>query len=355
MIKLFIVCVFCSCCTCFVVNGVVPVVYILFGEIPTFLLINIELASRNNPVYVINDIRNDSGSFGANVKFLPMKPYMHTAEIFRRSYVHMSRDTSRKRFRYELNCIQRWFILAEFMKERNIRDVFFGDGDSSIFVNITEIIGIRRYFCDAVINVDAQLNNMYWVGAGEASFWTINAIRDFTDFTSIMYKQKLSILKVKRYNVVDMSILWLWWVRHHKTADVGWETGRPYSVRLKYHPTANGSLEVARAVADEAFKFAAKLDIPTSPKRLKICNGLDVLNRTVFDHMQAWSAGRNFSLNLNGNGVPFVIGASLNHGGRPESLDPEALTKLENNRLYLNNIHYQVCANKYLRINDDYM
>ena len=41
---------------CRAVAVIIPVVYISFGDIKTFLQLNIELASRNNPVYILHDL-----------------------------------------------------------------------------------------------------------------------------------------------------------------------------------------------------------------------------------------------------------------------------------------------------------
>jgi hypothetical protein len=49
----------------------------------------------------------------------------------------------------------------------------------------------------------------------------------------------------------------------------------------------------------------------------------------------------NFSFNLDGNGVPYVIGECLRSGGKPESIIPEEVALLSSQKLYLNNLHYQ--------------
>jgi hypothetical protein len=267
-----------------------------------------------------------------------MKPYFKSAEILSKLYVHRSLNKAN----YELNCIQRWYVLAEFMKAMNISSIFYGDSDTAVFVNVTKTLSFRSEHCDAIINVEAQKSNTHWGSAGEASYWTTKAVVDFTHFTTHIYSTHKSIIAGRKH-VVDMTILWLWWVSHKsKVAVVGWDTGRPYHTQLLYHPLAKGNITRAREIADEAFIYTSKLNLPPVTRQLAVCNGLDVINRTVFDHMHAWDAGTNLSLNLDGDGVPYVIGASLNHGGKPESLDPEIVEKLEHSRLYLNNVHYQV-------------
>jgi hypothetical protein len=59
--------------------------------------------------------------------------------------------------------------------------------------------------------------------------------------------------------------------------------------------------------------------------KLKLCNGMDVVNRTVFDHFHPWANGgkNTFTLNIEGGGLPYFIGAVAIFGGKPESVEPE--------------------------------
>ena len=54
------------------------------------------------------------------------------------------------------------------------------------------------------------------------------------------------------------------------------------------------------------------------------------------------------SLDLNGTGVPYGIGAYQSFGGKPETLDPIKLKELSNQRIYFNNIHYQGGEKEYI-------
>ena len=37
-------------------------------------------------------------------------------------------------------------------------------------------------------------------------------------------------------SVVDMSLLWLWWVSHHLAYPAGWDVGRPFAYELTDTP-----------------------------------------------------------------------------------------------------------------------
>ena len=135
---------------------------------------------------------------------------------------------------------------------------------------------------------------------------------------------------------------------------VGWDTGRPR--RAHETPTAD-KMDAVRKSDDGKF-IQTKTRLPLPPvlyEHLKVCNGLDVYERAAFDHMwgfESWNT--NFTFNLfpsiskleSGKSVeqqflPYFIGSSLKMGGKPESLDPKVIQRLQKERLYLYNIHYQ--------------
>jgi hypothetical protein len=333
-------------------NPDIPVIYVVYGKIPDFLLINIELASRNNDVVVISDdhaVFVDNNHLGHNfsvghstavhqinlrksplgnqsntnsrVHFQDIKLYSSSADDFGKYYRHLSPDRSRNRMKHELRCFQRWFVLQDYMMKNDIARSFFGDGDSAVFMNIKSAVRFREH-CSAIINIDAQQHDLYWCAAGEASVWTVAAIVDFCSFTVEVYKTHLETLRIKSEkmtSVVDMSLLWLWWVSHQNVTSAGWSAGRPF---LSRNPKDDvNQLEKYRKQSDDAFLFSKNLPLPisnssnlalkssTSPvlkqqlsssSPLKICNGMDVVNRTVFDHIGGWRSGKRQSLNIHG-------------------------------------------------------
>ena len=136
----------------------VPVIYVAYGSsIPDYLMVNIELASRLNDVIVLyqpaansrinwvgGDIKTTVETTfqlgnGNSVIFDDISDYSKSANVFSPHYVHMSRDDSAGRRKHELFCFTRWYILKDYMIRKNIETAFFGDGDSSVFMNITEV------------------------------------------------------------------------------------------------------------------------------------------------------------------------------------------------------------------------
>jgi hypothetical protein len=67
--------------------------------------------------------------------------------------------------------------MRDYMQENEIERIFYGDGDSAVFVNITSINDLRPS-CDSVINYERQ-TRFHWVAAAESSFWNLPALIDF--------------------------------------------------------------------------------------------------------------------------------------------------------------------------------
>jgi len=85
-------------------------------------------------------------------------------------------------------------------------------------------------------------------------------------------------------------------VNTHRNDPIGWATGRPFHSLNPRHTE-----EDFQQRSDKAFEFAKGLKTPPpSPVRksqtFKVCNGLDVVHRTVFDHMRGWSDAPNMTL-----------------------------------------------------------
>ena len=220
------------------------VIYVQFGPVPDFLLYGIEMAlMHNNYVVVISD-EMFSITFATNstrLFFLKMSDYISEADKFYGIYRHLSPFQSWTTAVHEFNCLQRWFIVHQFMVKMNLSNIFFSDGDSVLFANISGIGWHRRNAgCKATINVESQIHDYVWVGAGEASIWSLEALSDFCRHEQVLcgnsiviischsihsghpplhyyrfimhtYSKKLDALKKKTdSSVTDMSLLWLW-------------------------------------------------------------------------------------------------------------------------------------------------
>jgi hypothetical protein len=133
------------------------------------------------------------------------------------------------------------------------------------------------------MNIEIQYHNFHYAAAGESSLWNLEALTELCDFTTEIYTKHLHILEEKGRSgstVTDMTLLWLWWVAHKKDSQHGFETGRPFMPM--HYPIGSKESKEFQDKADNAFEFAARLDLPSVNKSLNLCNGLDILNRTGF-------------------------------------------------------------------------
>ncbi len=160
-------------------------------------------------------------------------------------------------------------------------------------------------------------------------------------------------------SVVDMSLLWLWWVDTHRHTPVGWKTGRPMHSLNPRHTEQD-----FRARSDKAFEYTKTLKLPPEPvttRPIHVCNGLDVVGRTVFDHMRGWSDAPNMTL-IDTTAqedpsklslavcphCPYVVADALLVGGVPESREPSQIERLKRSRLYFLSLHFQGDTKKHL-------
>ena len=338
----------------------IPVVYIMFGEMSAFLKVNIELASRNNPVILLSSTSSSTSSwlspstasdpesnpFRYKVIIENFSNYSKDADAFSKVYKHFSRDHSRHRIDYELRCIQRWLILRDYMIANSLSTVFYGDCDTTVFTSMTEAWKLRNQ-CSAMISVETQWHNYHWASAGHNSFWTLEAISDFCQFVTTIYEKPATISEVLEpkwrnhgSTVTDMTLLWLWWVAHKRELEAGWHTGRPFSA-------PDEKVSETRTAADNAFNMAKQLPLPAVNSTLVLCNVLDVYDDTMFDHMHGWmGCGIEFNLDLeSGNGIPNCLGISHHMGGVPKTIHSESASesesKIARKRIYMLTLHYQ--------------
>eukprot|EP01033_Poteriospumella_lacustris_P007966 gene7966-5732_t len=178
-----------------------------------------------------------------------------------------------------------------------------------------------------------------------------------------------------------MNLLWLYWASRTSHLPIGYATGRAYLIA----PNAPGEAEALKQSVDAMYVWARKLPLPPLPtdnSTIALCNGLDIVKRTVFDHMWGYSLPT-FSANLPAiqttaaaraaasqtlsrhivtatptekaetavvvgehrpeSGTPHITGVCSPSGGIPETLDEteQKEQKLAQKRIYLLSIHYQ--------------
>lgn len=188
----------------------IPVMVFHQGN-PDYLKKTVELAEKNNnEVHLIGDASNKGVSrIWANADEYVPSDY----EEFEKAFVQMS-DYS---LTFDLICFKRFFIMREYMLKNNIDEMVFADSDLLVYTDLSEFY--KKHNCKASVSIPARQENYRWTAQAHCSYWTIEYLKSFLEFTLSTYKSNLSILEEKydyhkannvKGGVCDMTLLYLW-------------------------------------------------------------------------------------------------------------------------------------------------
>ena len=131
----------------------------------------------NNDVYLIGDETNKNICKNhINYKDIKSK----TLDKFNKLYKHISPNN----ILFEKICIQRWFYIAEFMKEKKINKAFICDSDVLLYCNINNLV--NKYYKDDLYFV--SMNDKIPVNACQ-SIWTLDKLNKFINFIVEFYEK----------------------------------------------------------------------------------------------------------------------------------------------------------------------
>ncbi|MFA5125392.1 MAG: hypothetical protein WC462_00110 [archaeon] len=111
---------------------IIPIAFVQKGN-SFYLEYAISCAKKFNPeskIYVLAE--ETEQKFNGSVQ-RDSKIYSDSRNNFKKLYVHRSNSV----FEIERFCLERWFILKDFMKKTNLNKVFVMDGDVLLFENIS--------------------------------------------------------------------------------------------------------------------------------------------------------------------------------------------------------------------------
>lgn len=112
----------------------IPIFFIHTGYSP-YLEFSIRQAAISSPdsrIFLLGDHSNDRF---ANITHVNMRDYFSSAKDFGDIYSHMSTNPHD----YELFCIQRWFVLNEYLRDTGITRFFVCDSDVMLYEDINII------------------------------------------------------------------------------------------------------------------------------------------------------------------------------------------------------------------------
>jgi len=196
----------------------IPVILIHNG-FQEYVKYNILQATKNNPVILLGDT-NPNLEIN-NFEFVNYNNLLDGVDSFRFKYAHLSTNP----FEYELFCYQRWFILRNFMKERNLEVIFYIDSDVLLFVDITKEWEKFNQFEMTLLHRTAAISS-YMTYSGLNNFCNL-LDNIYDDKNGYPYKKIESHFKVRQEfglagGVCDMTLLEYF----HYNAESGGGPGR---------------------------------------------------------------------------------------------------------------------------------
>jgi hypothetical protein len=142
-----------------------------------YLSVALCCARRSNPeadIFLLGDESNNVFDF---VRHYDIKDYSDGANQLAKVYKHFSSNS----YQFELFCIQRWFVLRDFMHRQDLPDCFYADSDVLIFADLK---AERQKFSQFDFTLTEQMS-------GHSSFWNSReALDSFCSFVENIYSRK---------------------------------------------------------------------------------------------------------------------------------------------------------------------
>lgn len=149
------------------------------------------LINPHSQIYLISDKSTNKYSC---VEHCYIELYMDGANEFQKVYKHMSSNF----YAYELFCFQRWFVIRDFIKQKNIQHFLCLDSDVLLYCNVDEIFS--RY-----LNYDFTV--CHQIGPGNSLF-NVSSIEKLCNLMLSFYTDEriLGELKSTYQNIVDKKL-----------------------------------------------------------------------------------------------------------------------------------------------------
>jgi len=112
-----------------------PVIVFFYRGWRSCLDVAIEQAHVSNPSVPIYVLTDNPERVPVTAIAVPFARYYSRANEFARQYVHMSSNPHD----FELACLQRWFVIHEWMVENSISSIIHLDGDVLLWCDVTEL------------------------------------------------------------------------------------------------------------------------------------------------------------------------------------------------------------------------
>jgi len=168
----------------------IPVVFIHRGDSDYLFNTFYQLKYTNPgiPVYLIGT--PELKLYSSMVTHVNIEDYMAEASAFAKIYRHLSSNDHD----YELFCIQRWFVLKEFLTKNKIERILYLDSDVLFYSDVQEV-------ADKFNNYGMTVSEIM----GHTNFIKTEVLIDFCDFILDCYTCPRSIQLLDKYYADFMS------------------------------------------------------------------------------------------------------------------------------------------------------
>ena len=132
----------------------IPIIFI-HNQNSSYLPLSLWQARKSNPeteVILIGDSGN--AHFNYLVNHVDKSQYSKRADEFAKKFVNFSTNSHE----FELICLQRWFILEEFMRQNNLEKCLYLDSDILLFGNVKSEIHRFRFFGMTIAGISGHSN-----------------------------------------------------------------------------------------------------------------------------------------------------------------------------------------------------
>jgi len=136
-----------------------------------YIFAQAKISNPDSKVFLLGDKRNSYYKF---INHDHIDNYMAKSGEFAKIYKHMNTNP----YDYEIFCLQRWFVLKEFMEKNNIQQCFHADSDVMIYSDITQVY--NKYFMKYDMSMTYSCGHCCYISS-------IDAITNFCNFIIELY------------------------------------------------------------------------------------------------------------------------------------------------------------------------
>jgi hypothetical protein len=194
----------------------IPIVIAYFGGKPNYLQYTLKSAANYNKTVVLIGDDTNKGFWGNHWDTSTV--IFDKFEEFKKYYVQMSGYP----VKYEMAFWKRMFVLEKWMVENNYQRIFLFDSDVLIFADYSrEVFPVLPQDCIASLMTSKNQDNFVWASSCHCSYWTLDALKDFTNFCIEAYRNKNIREKLEAKwqwhkdnhqpgGICEMTLLYLW-------------------------------------------------------------------------------------------------------------------------------------------------